>query len=139
MPSDIRIKRIQDQIHRVLTEILEAKVNDPRVDGVYITDVTVDRELDFATIYVNSLAGKDQAEEIFEGLQAASGFIRFSLSQEVKLRVMPQLRFTWDDTPDRADRIESLLSEIREEREARGDVIDNDTDETSEDVDAREN
>jgi ribosome-binding factor A len=119
MPSNIRLKRIQEQIQEVLTEILESKVNDPRVDGVYITDVTVDRELDYANIYVSSLAGAESAEEILEGLQNASGFIRYTLSQEVKLRVMPQLRFYWDETPERADRIEALLDEIREERESR--------------------
>jgi len=139
MPSNIRLKRIQEQIQKVLTEILETKVNDPRVDGVYVTDVTVDRELDYANIYVSSLAGEAQAEEILEGLQNASGFIRYNLSQEVKLRVMPQLRFFWDETPERAERIEALLDEIREEREAR---MDNETDkevETTEDMDDQGN
>jgi ribosome-binding factor A len=106
-------------MQRVLTEILETKVNDPRVEGVYITDVAVDRELDYATIYFSSLAGHEQAEQMLEGLQNASGFIRYSLSQEIELRVMPKLRFVWDETPERADRIEMLLDEIREERESR--------------------
>ena len=119
MPSGIRLKRIQDQIQRVLTDILENQVNDPRVESVYITDVEVDRELDYANIYVSSLAGEAQSEEILEGLENASGFIRYTLSQEIKLRVMPKLRFYWDETPERADRIEALLEEIREEREAR--------------------
>jgi ribosome-binding factor A len=120
MPSEIRMKRIQDQMKRVLTEILETKVNDPRVEGVYITDISVDRELDYANVYFSSLAGHELAEEMLEGLRNASGFIRFNLSQEIELRVMPKLRFYWDDTPERADRIEALLEEIREERESLG-------------------
>lgn len=119
MPSELRLKRIQDQIRRVLTEIIESKVNDPRIQGVYITDISVDRELDFANVYVSALSGAEQAGEILQGLQKASGFLRYSLSQEIKLRVMPKLRFYWDDTPERADRIEILLEEIREERENR--------------------
>lgn len=117
MPSEIRMKRIQDQMKRVLTEILETKVHDPRVQGGYITDVSVDRELDYANIYVSSLEGKDQADELLAGLRNASGFIRYTLSQEIELRVMPKLRFYWDETPDRVDRIEALLAEIREDRE----------------------
>jgi len=120
MPSDIRLKRIQDQMQRVLSQILENQVNDPRVEGVYVTDVTVDRELDYANIYVSSIQGKLQADEILEGLSNASGFIRYSLSQEIDLRVMPKLRFFWDETPEKADRIESLLAELREEREELG-------------------
>lgn len=119
MPSSIRLKRIQDEIQKLLAEILEAKVNDPRIEGVYVTDVIVDRELDYANIYVSSLDGSQRAEEILEGLENASGFIRYSLSQEIDLRIMPKLRFYWDDTPEKAERIETLLAEIREEREAR--------------------
>jgi ribosome-binding factor A len=122
MPSGIRLQRIQDQIKRVLSMILETKVNDPRIEGAYITDVSVDRELDFANIYVSSLAGAEQADEILEGLGNAAGFIRYELSQEVKLRVMPKLRFYWDDTPEKADRIESIIADIQAERAARSET-----------------
>jgi ribosome-binding factor A len=117
MPSGIRLKRINDQMQRILTALLESKVNDPRVQDAYITDVSVDRELDYANIYVSSLAGKEQAEEILEGLRSASGFLRYAISQEMTLRVMPRLRFHWDDTPEKADRVEELLAQIREERD----------------------
>ncbi|MBG0771821.1 MAG: 30S ribosome-binding factor RbfA [Anaerolineaceae bacterium] len=116
MPSGIRLQRIQDQIREVMTILLETKVNDPRVAGAYITDVTVDRELDFANIYVSSLVGEEQAAEILDGLRSAAGFLRYELGRVVKLRVMPKLRFYWDDTPEKADRIESLLAEIQAER-----------------------
>lgn len=122
MPSGIRLKRIQDQILQVMTLILETKVNDPRVEGAYVTDVEVDRELDYANIYISSLSGPEGADEILAGLRNAAGFIRYTLSQEVKLRVMPRLRFYWDDTPERVDRMESLFSEIRNERETRGET-----------------
>ncbi len=138
MPSEIRLKRIQDLIKQVLTEILETKVNDPRVENVYVTDVSVDRELDYANIYVSALGGQEQSEDILAGLNTASGFIRYTLSQEVKLRVMPKLRFYWDDTPDRADRIEELLSDIRKEREARGEDAGDADDEQTEDSDAQD-
>jgi len=139
MPSNIRLKRIQEQIQKVLTEILENRVNDPRVEGVYITDVTIDRELDYANIYVSSLAGEPKAEEILEGLRNAAGFIRYNLSQEVELRVMPRLRFYWDDTPERAERIEELLNEIREAREEQAENAVEDIEEIVEDVDDEEN
>jgi ribosome-binding factor A len=126
MPSEIRMKRIQDQMKRVLTEILETKVNDPRVQSAYITDVSVDRELDYANIYVSSLAGEEQAEALLEGLRNARGFIRYTLSQEIELRTMPKLRFYWDETPDRVDRIEALLAEIHEDREKSDEALQTD-------------
>ncbi len=108
-------------------------MNDPRIQGVYITDISVDRELDFANVYVSALSGAEQAGEILQGLQKASGFLRYSLSQEIKLRVMPKLRFYWDDTPERADRIEILLEEIREERENRKQDLPDEVNANSED------
>ncbi|MBG0788269.1 MAG: 30S ribosome-binding factor RbfA [Anaerolineaceae bacterium] len=116
MPSGIRLQRIQDQIRQVMTLLLETKVSDPRVQGAYITDVSVDRELDYANIYVSSLVGEEQAAEILDGLRSAAGYLRYELGRAVKLRVMPKLRFYWDDTPEKADRIESLLAEIKKER-----------------------
>lgn len=41
----------------------------------------------------------------------------------MKLRVMPKLRFYWDDTPERAERIEALLEIIRQERESSGEPL----------------
>ena len=141
MPSGIRLKRIQDQIQRVITLIIETKVHDPRVAGAYVTDVSVDRELDYANVYISSLAGKDQADDIVMGLRNASGFIRYHLSQEVNLRVIPKLRFYWDETPERADRIESLLAELREERGFHNGelAIDEENKTTREDVNAEGN
>lgn len=136
MPTEIRMKRIQDQVKRVLTEILENKINDPRLEGAYITDVTVDRELDYANVYISAIGGQDRSADILDGLEKANGFIRYALGQEIKLRVLPKLRFFWDDTPDRVDRIESLLDEIRREREARGDVEEASPGQADEEIDS---
>ena len=120
MPSGVRLQRIQDQIREVMTILLETRVNDPRVQGAYITDVTVDRELDFANIYVSSLVGEEEAAQILDGLRSAAGYLRYELGRAVKLRVMPKLRFYWDETPDKADRIEAILAEIQAERLKKG-------------------
>jgi ribosome-binding factor A len=98
---------------------LEAKVNDPRVEGVYVTDVIVDRELDYANIYVSSLDGSQRAEEILEGLDNASGFIRYSLSQEIDLRIMPKLRFHWMIRRKKPNALRHCWPKSGEEREAR--------------------
>ncbi len=65
MPSKLRTKRIADRIQQLLSEMLiTGKISDPRLASVFITDVTVDRELSFAKIFVSSLEGKSQSDEI---------------------------------------------------------------------------
>jgi ribosome-binding factor A len=113
MPSKLRTNRIADRIQQLLSEMLvSGKISDPRLASVYITDVTVDRELSFAKIFVSSLEGKSQSDEILAGLEHASGYLRSSLAHEIDLRTFPMLRFYWDETPERAERIEQLLNSI---------------------------
>lgn len=115
MPSKLRTKRIADRIQQLLSEMLiTGKISDPRLVSVFITDVTVDRELSFAKIFVSSLEGKSQSDEILAGLEHASGYLRSSLAHEIDLRTFPMLRFFWDETPERAERIEQLLDSIAE-------------------------
>lgn len=116
MPSKLRLKRISDRINQLLSEMLvTGQVSDPRLSGVFITDVNVDRELNFATIYVSSLEGKERQDEILSGFAHASGYFRSKLANEIQLRTFPALRFIWDETPERAERIERLIDSLSEQ------------------------
>ena len=88
------------------------EVSDPRVSNASITDVAVDRELAYANIYVSSLEGSEAAETILEGLNHAKGYLRRSLAHRIQLRSFPRLRFYWDPSPERADRIDKMLNEL---------------------------
>ncbi|WP_448334779.1 30S ribosome-binding factor RbfA [Bellilinea sp.] len=116
MPSNLRLQRIADRIRQDLSEMLVmGQIRDPRLTGITITDVKVDRELAYADIYVSAVEGSQRAQEILDGLQSASGFMRRTLADQIELRVFPRLRFHWDPTPERADRIERLLASLRSE------------------------
>ena len=116
MPSKLRLQRIADRIRQDLSEmIVKGNIRDPRVLGAIITDVKVDRELAFADIYVSAIEGSDRSQEILGGLNSASGFIRHTLAEGIDLRTFPRLRFHWDPTPERADRIERILASLRSE------------------------
>jgi ribosome-binding factor A len=115
MVSKLRAQRIADRIRQELSELLLYDISDPRLVGVTVTDVTVDRELAFANIYVSALEGSQRAEEILEGLEHAQRFIRRELAQRVDLRSFPNLRFHWDPTSERAEHIEQLLASLKDE------------------------
>ncbi len=115
MPSKIRMERIADRIREDISEMLIQKLQDPRISGISITDVTVDRELAYADIYVSAVEGHERSAEILLGLNSASGFIRRELARTIELRAFPRLRFHWDPTPERADHIEKLLSALHQE------------------------
>jgi len=116
--SKLRSQRIADRIREELSEILLQEISDPRLDGISITDVTVDRELTVAEVYFSALEGSQRAQEIQAGLQHAQGFLRRALSQRIELRVFPRLRFHFDPTFERAERIERLIATLHSEEEA---------------------
>ena len=115
MPSQMRLQRIADRIQQDLSELLLFDIQDPRLIGVSVTEVKVDRELSYASIYVSAVEGQERAKDVLAGLEHAKGFLRRELAQRAQLRSFPQLRFYWDPTPERADHIEKLLLEIRKE------------------------
>lgn len=116
MPSKLRLQRIGDRIRQDLSEMLvRGQIRDPRVLGITITDVKVDRELSYADIYFSAVEGQEREREALEGFNSASGFIRRALAEHIELRVFPRLRFHWDPTPERADRLERLIASLRSE------------------------
>ena len=120
MPSAQRLSRISDRFREELSEMLaKNEIRDPRLEGISITDVEIDRELSYANIYVSAIEGASRSKEVLQGLESATGFIRKILSERIELRSFPRLRFYWDETPERADRIEQLLASIREEDQKR--------------------
>jgi len=114
MPSKLRLQRIADRVRQELAEMLITRVSDPRLMGVSVTDVKVDRELAFADIYVSAVEGVKRSEEILDGLDHANGFLRRELAAKIELRVFPRLRFHWDPTPENADHIEKVLATLRQ-------------------------
>jgi ribosome-binding factor A len=114
MPSKIRLQRIADRIQKELSEMLIREVSDPRLRQIYITDVTVDRELAYANVYISAVEGFARSAEILEGLKHACGYLRHELAGRIELRLIPQLRFHWDPTPENADHIERMLNDLRQ-------------------------
>ena len=115
MVSKVRSQRIADRIHQDLSEILIKEIHDPRLKGIFITDVDVDRELAYAKIYISALEGEKRAKEVLAALEHAQGYLRTELARRIELRVFPRLRFLWDPTPERAEKIEQLLASIHQE------------------------
>jgi ribosome-binding factor A len=117
MASQGRANRVARRIQEEISTLLLFDLSDPRLDGVFITDVRVDREMAYANIFVSALEGVERSEEILEGFNSASGYIRRRLAQSIDLRSFPQLRFNWDPVPENADRIDKLLASLHDDEE----------------------
>lgn len=117
MVSDARAQRIAERIRRELAEVLSRQIADPRLAMITVTDVEVDRELSFATVYVSAVEGDQRQKEILGALRRARGHLRSQLAGRIELRAFPDLRFRFDTSPDRVARVEALLEQLRLEGE----------------------
>lgn len=115
MVSKTRTVRIAERIREELSALLIMRSLDPRLAGLSVTDVTVDRELAFAEVYVCSLEGMKQAEAYLAALEHAQGFLRSELARRIELRVFPRLRFHWDPTFEKAEIIEGIISTLHQD------------------------
>jgi ribosome-binding factor A len=116
----MRASRIADRIREELSEMLIQEISDPRLVGISITDVTVDREIAYAEVYVSALEGVQRADEVLAGLEHAQGYLRHELAQRIELRTFPRLRFHWDPTFEKAEKIERLIASLHQENAKSG-------------------
>jgi ribosome-binding factor A len=114
-----RQERIADLIQRELSDIVQRRVKDPRLEGVTITGTRVSADYQYADVQFYRLGG-DPAElqQAKEGLESASGFIRRELGGRITIRHTPELRFHLDESIDYGAHIETLFAEIRQERQS---------------------
>lgn len=106
-----RATRIGDQIQRELADLIRFEVKDPRVGMATITAVEVAADYSHAKVYVTALGDRQQVEDSLEGLTRAAGFLRNELFRRLRLRVVPQLHFVYDESIERGMRLSSLIDE----------------------------
>ncbi len=107
-----RQERVSEQIHQVMSEVLQTRVRDPRLAQVTVTGVEVTPDLRMATVYVTSLGDNEARQQAIKGLEHAASYLRRELAQRVDLRYMPELSFVLDESWQRAARIEALLDQL---------------------------
>jgi ribosome-binding factor A len=104
-----RIDRINAELRRELGMLVHAAVREHGLPSVSVNDVEASRELDVATVWVTTLAPED-ADQAVKALKALAKEFRRKLSASMRLRRVPELHFKYDDSVDKAERIESLLA-----------------------------
>jgi ribosome-binding factor A len=115
-----RTQRIADQIQRDLAQVIQFEIKDPRMGMVTISHVKVAKDLGYCDTYITvlPLGDQDEAESIavsLDVLRKAAGFLRHELSHKIKLRVMPQLRFHFDESVERGRLLHSLIEKAARE------------------------
>jgi len=110
-PRAIRVAQlIQEEIGRLLLRGLK----DPRLGGlITITGAKLSPDLKEAVVYYSVFGTDAQRKETGAGLAAAARHLQHEVTRNLKLRYAPHLRFVFDESIERGDRIEQLLKEAK--------------------------
>ena len=114
-----RMRRVDEAVRQVIGDAVAAELKDPRVGFVTVTDVRTSPDLRHARVYVSVLgpdggsAAVQEREDTLAGLRSAHGFLQGKVADELHLKRTPALEFVYDDTTDRAMRLERLIAEQR--------------------------
>jgi ribosome-binding factor A len=104
------------QVQRILAELIQKGVNDPRLAQATISGVTLSRDLRIAKVYF-SMHGNAEKQAILEGFESAKGFIKRELARELGLRYMPDLKFFYDGSFDYGAHINRVLKSLKTDDE----------------------
>ena len=107
-----RMRRVDEAIREVLSDALgSSELKDPRIGFVTVTDVKTSADLRHARVYVTVLGDDKRRAETLDGLRSAHGVLQRKVNRELRMKRTPTLDFRYDDTTDRAMRMEQLLDD----------------------------
>jgi ribosome-binding factor A len=110
------MRRVDEAVRQVLSDAVAQDLQDPRIGFVTMTSVKTSPDLRHARVYVSVLGSAEQRAATLAGLASAHGALQRRLARELRLKRTPTLEFFYDDTTDRAMRVEQIIE--REAREA---------------------
>ncbi len=106
-----RMRRVDEAVREVLSDAITTEIKDPRVGFVTVTDVSTSPDLRHARVYVSVLGDDNLRARSLDGLRSAHGYLQRRVARELRLKHTPTLTFVYDDTAERAERVERLLGE----------------------------
>jgi ribosome-binding factor A len=119
--ASTRPSRVGDQLRAEISDLLAREVHDPGIGFLTITHVHVSPDLQVARVYYTTLGDAKARQDTSRALGRATPFLRRQVGSRVRLKRVPQLEFFFDESIERADRIERLLNDMSAERAAAAD------------------
>ncbi len=115
--DDARTRRLAERIAKIVAELLERRIKDPRLGFVTVTEARLTNDLREAKVYYTVLGSAEERQETAQALRSATGIIRSEVGRLTGLRHTPSLEFIADALPEDAQRIDELVAVARQKDE----------------------
>lgn len=118
MANPRTIARIASRIQQRVAYCLQFEIKDPRAAFVTITKVEVSADLRNAKIHWSTLGGAAERSRTEHMLEHAGGFIRRQLGRVLETRLIPELRWLYDESIERSADVDRVIREALARDEA---------------------
>ncbi len=124
MANPRRVLRLQQLILEEVAKVIQRDVRDPRVGMVSITRVKLAPDLSTAAIGWSCLGDEATHRKTARGLEDAAPAIQRAVAKALQTRITPRIHFRHDDSLERAQKLETIFEQLRDERRLHGDEPD---------------
>jgi ribosome-binding factor A len=114
-PEGSRPTRVSEEFREILAEEIP-KLKDPRIGFVTVTGVTVTPDLGIARVFYTTMGDERARRATAAALSSARGHLRQVIGRQVRMKVLPDLRFENDASQETAERIEQVLRDLKNEQ-----------------------
>jgi ribosome-binding factor A len=115
--DDARTRRLAERIAKIVAELLERRIKDPRLGFVTVTEARVTGDWREAKVFYTVLGTPEEREDTAAALRSATGIIRSEVGRLIGLRHTPSLEFVADAIPEDAQRIDELVATAKQRDE----------------------
>jgi ribosome-binding factor A len=116
----IRIRRLEKELIKLISNTLLFKIRDKRLQSVTITAVRLTNDMSLMKVYFTHL-GKESDQKVLTAINRSSGFIKKQIAEAKMMRRIPEIIFQYDDIADKAHKLEDIFAKIHEEEEQEND------------------
>jgi ribosome-binding factor A len=117
MPDERRLRRLEKQILHVVAPLVAHGLADPRLRLVTVTRIRLSADLSIARVNWSCLGNRGERSTAAHALEHARGRIQAEVAKAMRTRTTPRLEFHFDESLERAQRVQDILARLREERE----------------------
>ncbi|HEV7699458.1 MAG TPA: 30S ribosome-binding factor RbfA [Pyrinomonadaceae bacterium] len=112
-----RPERLAESLKVEISEVVGFELNDPRLEMVTVTDVTVAPDLRDAKVYVFIRGSDTEIHQALKSLRQASTYVRQQVAANLDLRFAPHIHFVRDTAEENAARVGEILNELASQGE----------------------
>jgi ribosome-binding factor A len=109
-----RTRRLSERIGKIVAELLERRIKDPRLGFVTVTEVRLTADWREAKVFYTVFGTPEELQDTAIALRSATGIIRSEVGRIIGLRHAPSIEFIADVLPDSARRIDDLVAAARQ-------------------------